>query len=63
MWRIVLWDIVVIEKGSRWRIGSSLSIDVYKDSWLPKPSTFMISNPPHLPGNFGVAMLCLANGD
>ena len=44
-------------------MGSSISIDVYKYRWLPKPSTFKISDPPHLPSIFKVAMICLENGN
>ena len=40
-----------------------MSIDVYKDRWLPKLSTFKVSNPPPLPMIFKVAMLRLENGD
>ena len=40
-----------------------MSIDVYNNRWLPKPSTFKVSNFSLSPGNFKVAMLRLNNED
>ncbi|KAL5542393.1 hypothetical protein UlMin_010103 [Ulmus minor] len=63
-WRLIRNpDSLIIEKGSRWRVGSGKNIDIFKDRWLPEPSNFKVTTPPMLPGVFKVAMLRLNNGD
>ncbi|KAL5554514.1 hypothetical protein UlMin_041915 [Ulmus minor] len=63
VWRSLVWGREIIEKGSRWRVGSGRNIDIFKDRWLPEPSNFKVTTPPMLPGIFKVAMLRLNNGD
>ncbi|KAL5567856.1 hypothetical protein UlMin_024431 [Ulmus minor] len=63
VWRSLVWGREIIEKGSRWRVGSGRNIDIFKDRWLPEPSNFKVTIPPMLPGIFKVAMLHLNNGD
>ncbi|KAL5572866.1 hypothetical protein UlMin_022463 [Ulmus minor] len=63
VWRSLVWGREIIEKGSRWRVGSGKNIDIFKDRWLPEPSNFKVTTPPILPGVFNVAMLRLNNGD
>ncbi|KAL5560587.1 hypothetical protein UlMin_036798 [Ulmus minor] len=52
VWRSLVWGREIIEKGSRWRVGSGRNIDIFKDTWLPEPSNFKVTNPPMLPGIF-----------
>ncbi|KAL5555861.1 hypothetical protein UlMin_038097 [Ulmus minor] len=63
VWRSLVWGREIIEKGSRWRVGSGRNIDIFKDRWLPEPSNFKVTTPSMLPGIFKVAMLRLNNGD
>ncbi|KAL5555894.1 hypothetical protein UlMin_038130 [Ulmus minor] len=63
VWRSLMWGREIIEKGSRWRVGSGKNIDIFKDRWLPEPSNFKVTTPPMLPGVFKVAMLRLNNDD
>ncbi|KAL5766852.1 hypothetical protein ACOSP7_017469 [Xanthoceras sorbifolium] len=37
------WDLVIL--GSRWRIGNGYSTFVYRDHWVPRPSTFRLLSP------------------
>ncbi|KAL5560150.1 hypothetical protein UlMin_036361 [Ulmus minor] len=63
VWRSLVWGREIIERGSRWRVGSGRNIDIFKDRWLPEPSNFKVTTPPMLPGIFKVAILRLNNGD
>ncbi|KAL5562410.1 hypothetical protein UlMin_032157 [Ulmus minor] len=63
VWRSLVWGRDIIEKGSRWRVGSRKNIDIFKDRWLPEPSNFKVTTPPMLPRVFKVAMLRLNNDD
>ncbi|XP_070679227.1 uncharacterized protein [Malus domestica] len=46
-WSSILKARIVLEKGSRWLIGDGASVYVWKDRWVPKPSTFHpITQPP-----------------
>ena len=54
-WKSMLWGRKVIEAGSRWWVGSSDSIRMVDDSWIPTPHTFRIPNPPRIPENFRVS--------
>ncbi|KAL5804471.1 hypothetical protein ACOSQ3_031271 [Xanthoceras sorbifolium] len=47
LWKSFLWGRYLLEKGSRWRVGNGSNINIYKDRWLPRPSTFQVlSSPP-----------------
>ena len=36
----------LIQKGYRWQVGNRLSLNILKDKWLHKPSTFTITSRP-----------------
>ncbi|KAL5539921.1 hypothetical protein UlMin_043060 [Ulmus minor] len=63
VWSGIVWGMEVIDKGSRWRVGFGLGIDIFKDRWFPTPHLFKISSSPPFPGNFKVDMLRLESGD
>lgn len=44
-WRSIMWAQPVIEKGTRWRVGDSEDIHIWKDRWLPSPTTFKVITP------------------
>ncbi|KAL5572975.1 hypothetical protein UlMin_022572 [Ulmus minor] len=53
----------LLKKRSRWRVGSGLNIDIFKDRWLPIPPLYKPSSLPPFPRNFNVGMLRLESGD
>ncbi|KAK3231070.1 hypothetical protein Dsin_002951 [Dipteronia sinensis] len=57
------WGRELLEAGIRWRIGSGESLSIYKDRWLPRPSTFKVYSPLILDLNAKVQELKRANGD
>ncbi|KAL5565122.1 hypothetical protein UlMin_028286 [Ulmus minor] len=63
VWRSLVWVREIIERGSRWRVGSGRNIDIFKDRWLPEPSNFKVTTPPMLPGIFKVAMAYFLRSD
>ena len=40
VWRSILEGRALLEEGIRWKIGSGNQVRVWKDPWLPMPSTF-----------------------
>jgi hypothetical protein len=44
-WRSIMWAQLVIEKGTRWRVGDGADIHIWKDRWLPSPTTFKVITP------------------
>jgi hypothetical protein len=52
-WRSIMWAQQVIEKGTRWRVGDGEDIQIWKDRWLPSPTTFKVITP--VPGLLGDA--------
>ena len=46
IWRSILWEREVTEKGLRWRIGNGEQVKVYQSKWLPRPDTFKLISPP-----------------
>ncbi|KAL0404406.1 UNVERIFIED_CONTAM: hypothetical protein Sradi_2081400 [Sesamum radiatum] len=47
-WRSIMSSKDIIIAGSRWRIGSGISTKIWKDPWLPRPSTFKPITPPSI---------------
>ncbi|KAL5780225.1 hypothetical protein ACOSQ2_010962 [Xanthoceras sorbifolium] len=62
MWRSILWGRALIEKGSRWRVGSGSSVSILQDRWLPRPSSFKVIASCSLAGDSMVASLKSASG-
>ncbi|KAL5843786.1 hypothetical protein ACOSQ4_009744 [Xanthoceras sorbifolium] len=62
VWRSILWGRELIEKGSRWRVGSGSSVSILQDRWLPRPSSFKIIASCSLAGDAMVASLKSASG-
>ncbi|KAK3211950.1 hypothetical protein Dsin_016656 [Dipteronia sinensis] len=48
VWNSLMWGKDVLDAGLRWRVGGGSSIHIYKDRWVPRPSTFKILSPPSL---------------
>jgi len=36
----------IVKAGCRWQVKDGASINIWKDEWLPQPSTLMITSPP-----------------
>ncbi|KAL0395324.1 UNVERIFIED_CONTAM: hypothetical protein Slati_4498600 [Sesamum latifolium] len=47
-WRSLLEARFIIKAGSRWRVGYGSNIRVWKDPWLPRPTTFLPITPQSL---------------
>lgn len=45
-WRSIMAAQGVVWKGLRWQVGNGKSIKIWKDKWLPTPSSFKVSSPP-----------------
>ena len=45
-WRSIMGARKVIELGSRWRVGNGDKIRIWKDRWLPIPTTYKVISPP-----------------
>ena len=45
-WRSIMGARKVIELGSRWRVGNGDKIRIWKDRWLPTPTTYKVISPP-----------------
>lgn len=39
----------MIHKGIRWRIGNGKQVEVYKENWMPRPTSFKPISSPSLP--------------
>ena len=39
----------VLERGSKWSIGNGEQVSIWKDQWIPSPSSFKVASPrsPH----------------
>ncbi|KAH9782560.1 reverse transcriptase domain-containing protein [Citrus sinensis] len=57
VWRSILWGRQILSSGARWRIGDGPKIQIHKDNWIPKPSTFKPIVRPSLPEDTLVAEL------
>lgn len=48
IWRSLLWGRQVILKGYRWRIGNGMSVLIYRENWIQRPSTFQPFSAPKM---------------
>ena len=62
IWRGLLWGRRVIERGTRWRIGSGVSIEARSGKWIPRPGDFTVRFDNRIPMDVTVADLKLQNG-
>ncbi|XP_021815358.1 uncharacterized protein LOC110757915 [Prunus avium] len=48
VWKSICAARKILLQGSRWQVGSGAEIDIWKDPWVPRPSTFRFISPkPH----------------
>lgn len=49
VWRSIMAAREVVERGSKWSIGNGEQVRIWKDRWLPNPSSFKVvsQRPPH----------------
>ena len=45
VWRSLLAAQPIINRGMRWQVGDGKSIRIWKDKWIPTPSTFRVISP------------------
>ncbi|KAK2644116.1 hypothetical protein Ddye_019311 [Dipteronia dyeriana] len=62
LWRSFMWGRELLDAGSQWRIGRGDSVLIYKDRWLPRPTTFKVITPPILGESAKVQMLKTPSG-
>ena len=41
-WRSIMAAQDIVQKGRRWQVGNGCSIMIWKDKWLPSPSTYEV---------------------
>ena len=44
-WRSILQGLEVVKRGSCWRVGNGKLIHIWKDRWLPTPTTYKVVSP------------------
>ena len=44
-WHSIMAAQSLIRKGLRWRVGDGAHIHVWKDKWLPSPTTYKVASP------------------
>jgi hypothetical protein len=47
-WRSIQNSCELVREGMIWRVGNGSSVRIWKDKWLPLPSTYMAHSPPVL---------------
>lgn len=57
IWRSIIWGRQIIKEWARWRIGNGKNIRIYKDCWIPRPTSFKPISPPSLSTDAVVADL------
>ncbi|KAK0583366.1 hypothetical protein LWI29_036220 [Acer saccharum] len=62
IWKSLMWGKNIIVTGTRWRVGDGKTIRIYKDRWIPRPTTFRPFSPPILGDNTTVDKLFSAFG-
>ena len=45
LWRSICDSIVVLKAGLRWRVGNGETIKIWRDKWLPCPTTYSVISP------------------
>ncbi|KAK3212813.1 hypothetical protein Dsin_017519 [Dipteronia sinensis] len=45
LWKSLCLGRELLEIGTRWRIGSSSSVSIFEDRWIPRPVTFKVFTP------------------
>ena len=61
-WRSILSAQLVLKAGYRWQVGDGENIGIWKDRWLPRPSTFRVLSPlAFLPDDTKVSSLIDSN--
>ncbi len=45
IWKSICESIDVLHNGLRWRVGTGEKIKIWKDRWLPNPTTFKVVSP------------------
>ena len=45
VWCNILWGRQLLSKGLKWVVGDGKQIRVFKDRWIPRPSTFRTITP------------------
>ena len=51
IWRSICEARHVLRDGLRWRVGNGVDIKIWKDAWLPSPSTFRVISPMSVPSS------------
>ena len=57
LWKSLMWGKEIVDAGIRGKIGDGKTIRIYKDKWIPRPSTFKILSRPVLGENANVNQL------
>ncbi|KAK2656061.1 hypothetical protein Ddye_009113 [Dipteronia dyeriana] len=57
-----MWVKDLLKAGIRWWVGNVDSIYVYRDKWVPRPSTFTVISPPKLDVNTKASQLIMPSG-
>ncbi len=45
LWRSICDSIVVLKAGLRWRVGNGETTKIWRDKWLPCPTTYSVISP------------------
>ncbi|XP_042941372.1 uncharacterized protein LOC122276027 [Carya illinoinensis] len=45
IWRCIKEASGLLKEGLRWRVGNGKKIQIWRDKWMPKPSSFLVQSP------------------
>ncbi|KAK3228647.1 hypothetical protein Dsin_000528 [Dipteronia sinensis] len=62
VWNSLIWGKGLLDTGVRCRVGDGKSITIWKDKWIPRPTTFKLTSPPKIDGNATVDQLISSSG-
>ncbi|KAK3226139.1 hypothetical protein Dsin_006001 [Dipteronia sinensis] len=62
VWNSLIWGKGLLEAGVRSRVGDGKSLYIYRDKWLPMPTTFKITSLPKMDVNATVDQLISPSG-